>query len=59
MANVWGLEREVVGVLLKGDYGAIGRLGTLAICGAIFGIYVATVLAGIDRALLRGGRRAR
>jgi hypothetical protein len=38
MANVWGLEREVVGVLLKGDYGSIGRLGTLVICGAIFGI---------------------
>jgi 4-amino-4-deoxy-L-arabinose transferase-like glycosyltransferase len=47
MANVWGLEREVVGVLLKGDYGSIGRLGTLAICGAIFGIYGLTVLAGV------------
>lgn len=47
MANVWGLEREVVGVLLKGDYGPIGRLGTLAICGAIFGVYVATILAGV------------
>lgn len=47
MANVWGLEREVVGVLLEGNYGPIGRLGTLAVCGAIFGIYVATILAGV------------
>ncbi len=47
MANVWGLEREVVGVLLKGDYGPIGRLGTLAVAGAILGVYVATILAGV------------
>jgi hypothetical protein len=47
MANVWGLEREVVGVLLKGDYGPLGRTATLLVCGAIFGAYIATILAGV------------
>jgi 4-amino-4-deoxy-L-arabinose transferase-like glycosyltransferase len=47
MANVWGLEREVVGVLLKGDYGPLGRTATLLVCGAIFGVYIATILAGV------------
>jgi hypothetical protein len=47
MANVWGLEREVVGVLLKGDYGPLGRTATVLVCGAIFGVYIATILAGV------------
>ena len=47
MANVWGLEREVVGVLLKGAYGSLGRAATLAVSGVIFGAYVVTILAGL------------
>jgi hypothetical protein len=34
-------------VLLKGDYGPLGRTATLLVCGAIFGAYIATILAGV------------
>jgi 4-amino-4-deoxy-L-arabinose transferase-like glycosyltransferase len=47
MANVWGLEREVVGLILAGEYGAVGRLGALALSSAIFATYVITLLGGV------------
>jgi 4-amino-4-deoxy-L-arabinose transferase-like glycosyltransferase len=47
MANVWGLEREVVGLVLAGEYGALGRAGALVVSGAIFSVYVVTMLAGV------------
>lgn len=46
-ANVWGLERELVGVLLKGGYGKPGTGAVLLITAAIFGVYVLTVLSGM------------
>lgn len=46
-ANVWGLERELVGVLLKGGYGKLGNGATLLIASAIFSAYVVMVLVGI------------
>lgn len=46
-ANVWGLERELVGVLLKGGYGKLGKEVVLLITAAIFGVYILTVLGGV------------
>lgn len=46
-ANVWGLERELVGVLLKGGYGRPGKGAVLLITAAIFGVYALTVLSGM------------
>lgn len=46
-ANVWGLEREMVGVLLQGGYGKPGRVTVLLVTSAILGVYVLTILGGI------------
>jgi 4-amino-4-deoxy-L-arabinose transferase-like glycosyltransferase len=46
-ANLWGLEREVVGVLLQGGYGNPGKVTVLLITAVIFGAYVLTILSGI------------
>ena len=46
-ANVWGLERELVGVLLQGGYGKPGRVTVLSVTLAIFSVYVLTILGGI------------
>jgi 4-amino-4-deoxy-L-arabinose transferase-like glycosyltransferase len=57
-ANVWGLEREVIGVFLKGTYGAVRAPAVVAVTVAIFTGYVLVVLAGLAGlwyALSRGG----
>jgi len=46
-ANVWGLERAVVGVLLKGGYGHPGRATILTITALIFGFSALTILGGM------------
>jgi 4-amino-4-deoxy-L-arabinose transferase-like glycosyltransferase len=46
-ANVWGLERDVVGTFLSGGYGESARAGVLPATAAIFGIYAFTLLAGL------------
>ncbi|MBI4491029.1 MAG: glycosyltransferase family 39 protein [Deltaproteobacteria bacterium] len=46
-ANIWGLEREVVGVLLKGGYGRLGRAAIFSVTALIFGAYILTLLAGL------------
>jgi len=46
-ANVWGLERELVGVLLKGGYGKPGKGVVLLITAAIFGVYALSILGGM------------
>lgn len=58
-ANVWGLEREITGVLLAGGYGAVPRAGIVAVTLAITGAYALTVLGavvGLCVALSRPGR---
>jgi 4-amino-4-deoxy-L-arabinose transferase-like glycosyltransferase len=57
-ANVWGLEREVIGVFLKGTYGAVSALAVVGVTIAIFAGYVLVVLGGLAAlcyALGRGG----
>ncbi|WP_424317583.1 ArnT family glycosyltransferase [Candidatus Methylomirabilis sp.] len=46
-ANVWGLERELVGVLLKGGYGKPGKGVVLLVTAAIFGVYALSILGGM------------
>jgi 4-amino-4-deoxy-L-arabinose transferase-like glycosyltransferase len=46
-ANVWGLERDVVGTFLSGGYGEAARAGVLPAAAAIFGMYAFTLLAGL------------
>jgi 4-amino-4-deoxy-L-arabinose transferase-like glycosyltransferase len=46
-ANVWGLERDVVGTFLNGGYGEAARAGVLPAAAAIFGAYAVTLLAGL------------
>ena len=58
-ANVWGLERELVGVLLKGGYGKPGKGAVLLVTAAIFGVYALSILsgmAGLCFALARPGQ---
>jgi 4-amino-4-deoxy-L-arabinose transferase-like glycosyltransferase len=58
IANVWGLEREVIGVFLKGIYGPVGTVSVLLVTALIFAGYIAVALAsaaGLCFALARGG----
>src|SRR5262245_36068832 len=47
VANLWGLERELIGLLLRGGYGPAGRLTTALVALAICGAYVAIMLGGV------------
>jgi 4-amino-4-deoxy-L-arabinose transferase-like glycosyltransferase len=58
VANVWGLEREVIGVFLKGLYGSTGAATVVGVTVAIFAGYILVAvggLAGLCFALGRGG----
>lgn len=46
-ANVWGLEREVIGTILKDSYGGRWRAATLPLTAVICGVYVLTLLGGV------------
>jgi 4-amino-4-deoxy-L-arabinose transferase-like glycosyltransferase len=46
-ANLWGLERGVVGGLLGGRYGGHGRGTILAVTAAIFGVQALVILGGM------------
>jgi len=47
VANLWGLERELVGVFGKGGYGVAGTLNLVASAAILNAAYVLVVLAGL------------
>lgn len=59
IANVWGLEREIVAAFANKVYGKPDRLTMLGVSAAIFGSYALLALAGFTGlffALARGGQ---
>jgi 4-amino-4-deoxy-L-arabinose transferase-like glycosyltransferase len=46
-ANLWGLERSVVGVLVGGRYGLQGRAAIMSVTAAILAVHVLVILAGM------------
>lgn len=57
-ANVWGLEREIVGTVASGGYGDAWRKAIVPLGIALFGAYCIVLIAGLTGlafALARGG----
>jgi hypothetical protein len=57
-ANLWGMERSVIGVLVGGRYGDLGRPAIVAVTAAILAAQAFVIVAGLTGlcfALARGG----
>jgi 4-amino-4-deoxy-L-arabinose transferase-like glycosyltransferase len=55
-ANLWGLEREMTGVLARGDYGRVSGLVMIAVTAVLNVAYLGVLLPGLAVLFLKLGR---